>query len=172
MNVYNLSWPVFNEINLPSFNRYPIIKALLNACTIGISMLHSDFLAFRLECLYRVRHNSQKASMEEVLNDIFDPELKRIRIATTEIKLAVWLYEPEDDKPVYLYEPEDNKPVYLYESEEIAGDGIDFSVCVPPDLQPVYENDLADFLSRMRAEVEYYKLYSKNYNIKWVLIND
>ncbi len=142
----------------------------LQAILSPIVVLHNDFLSFRLSSLYKVKHNSQVVYLQAVLNDTFDPIFRRIRIANAVIKEPVWFYEPQDDKPVWFYEPQDDKPVYFLEESEFAGGGVDFTVLVPRDLQPVDNSQLSALLTKMKAQIDYYKLYSKNYEIKWVNI--
>lgn len=110
--------------------------------------------------------------MEAVLNDKFDSLFRRIRILNVEFKEAVYFYEPEENREVYFYEPEDEKPVYFYEADDLEGDGVDFVVCVPPSLKPFTEAAENALLTRMRGQIDYYKLYSKNYKIVWEQVND
>lgn len=168
-NVYNINWSRFvNDLLLISI-RKPFLKALLR-CLVGpIKQAHENFLAYRKEALYRVRHNSQIAYMEAVLNDSFDSVYNRIKIKNVQLKEAIYFYEPEENKEVYFYEPEDNEPVYFYEDDDLAGEGVDFVVMVPPDLHPLNPNDELALLTHIKAQIDYYKLYSKNYKIIWGL---
>ncbi|WP_281752499.1 hypothetical protein [Neptunitalea chrysea] len=152
--------------------RKPNNKAFLSVMLRPLELLHLDFLNFRANSIYRVKHNSQIVYMEAMLNDLFDPLERRIRIVNTEFKQPVYFYEPLENREVYHYEPEDNDPVHYYEPDDIVGDGVDFSVCVPPQLQPEGETAETAILTRMRGEIDYYKLYSKNYNILWVQVNN
>lgn len=131
-----------------------------------VQQLHETFKSFRIESLYKVRHNSQIAYLENVLNDTYDSQLRRIRIANAVFKTPVYFYEPEENREVFFYEPVDNQPVYFHNSDEFVGDGFDFYVFVPPDLEPLI------LLTQMKGLINYYKLYSKNYNIIWELIED
>ena len=171
MNIYNIDWGVLVEQYLPISLRKPICLIWVQSCLKHIEGLHSDFLAFRTKCLYRINHNSQICYMEAVLNDYFDNDLRRIRIVNVSFKEPIYFYEPEENKEVFFYEPEDNKPVYFREEDEFIGDGVDFVVMVPPELQPETETAELALLTQMRGQIEYYKLYSKNYQIKWEQAN-
>ena len=116
-------------------------------------------------------HNSQIPYMEGAMNDNFDNALRRIRIVNVTFKEPIYFYEPEENKEVFHYEPEDNLPVYYREENEFIGDGVDFIVMVPPDLRPLTEPAELSLLTQMKGQLEYYKLYSKNYQIKWELAN-
>ena len=128
---------------------------------------YNQILHFRAESLYKLNHNSQIIYLEKVLNDAFDAETRKIYINNAQINEPVWFYEIADNKPVFFYEIADNKPVYFREESELVGDGIDFTVFVPIQLKPLQTQQLDDFLNQMRALIDYYKLYSKNYQIQF-----
>lgn len=171
MRVYQLNWANLLK-NILSFDlRSLFVLGWLSALIEPLIQLHSYLLIYRDHCLYRVRHNSQIVYMEAVLNDKFDADLRRIRIVNSEFEAGLYFYEPEENKEVYFYETEDNNPVYFSEPDEFDGDGFDFIVCVPPDLQPDTEAEELALTTRMKGQIDYYKLYSKNYKISWVLID-
>lgn len=171
MNVYQIQWPVLIKRLLIIVLRKPTIEAFLKALTAHSTALHTEFKEFRLNCLYRINHNSQICYMEAVLNDYFDSNLRRIRIVNVTFKEPIYFYEPEENREVFHYEPEDNKSVYYRDDDEFTGDGVDFVVMVPPDLQPVTESAEIALKTRMSGQIDYYKLYSKNYKIVWELAN-
>jgi len=172
MNVYNINWDVFADNMLLTSFRKTVNRILVKALIKPVALLHSDFISFRKDSLYKVRHNSQIVYMEAMLNDNFDPILRRIRIVNTVFKVPVYFYEPQESREVWFYRPEDNRPVYFSEPNEFIGEGVDFSVCVPPTLQPIALSREIAFTTRMKAQIDYYKLYSKNYNILWVQVNN
>lgn len=171
MNIFLIDYHKLSVLLLPTDLRKLKIKALLKVYLSPVIRNYNEFLTFRDNSIYKLEHNSQIASLEDVLNDSFDNSLRRIRIANVEFKEPVYFYEPEDNKEVYHYEPEDNKPVYYYEAEDFAGDGVDFVVMVPPDLRPAQPTEENAFIIKMEGLINYYKLYSKNYKIVWVLAN-
>ncbi|QYS86300.1 hypothetical protein JJC03_15445 [Flavobacterium oreochromis] len=133
-----------------------------------IIWLHLEFLDFRKESLYKLDHNSQICNLQAVLNDIFDNTERRIIIRNAVLREPLWFYEPEENKPVLFYEESDNKPVYFREESEFIGDGADFLVLVPINLKPTNTQEENAFLIKMRAQLDYYKLFVKNYKILWV----
>jgi len=150
---------------LPTKERDILNVVWLRVLLAPLKRIYQEFLKFRITSNYKLTHNSQVASIEEVLNDLFDDNLKRIIIRNSEVKEPVWFYEPEDNKPVWFYEPEDNKPVYFYEESHLFGFTADFIVIVPLDLQPDDNIEKEQFELELRREINYYKLYSKNYTI-------
>lgn len=167
-NVYNINWRKFIIENLEvDLRRVKTVK-WLEVLFKPIIWLHIEFLAYRTQALYKVNHNSQICYLQAVLNDSFDNIQRRIIIRNAKIKEPLWFYEPEENKPVVFYESEDNKPVYFREEWELLGDGADFTVLVPIDLKPLTALEEVAFLIKMKAQLDYYKLFVKNYIILWV----
>jgi hypothetical protein len=167
-NVYNINWRKFIIENLEvDLRRVKTVK-WLEVLFKPIIWLHIEFLAFRTQALYKVNHNSQICYLQAVLNDSFDNIQRRIIIRNATLREPLWFYEPEENKPVVFYEPEDNKPVYFREESEFIGDGADFLVLVPIDLKPTNTQEENALLIKMKAQIDYYKLFVKNYIILWV----
>lgn len=167
-NVYNINWRKFIIENLEvDLRRVKTVK-WLEVLFKPIIWLHIEFLAFRTQALYKVNHNSQICYLQAVLNDSFDNIQRRIIIRNATLREPLWFYEPEENKPVVFYEPEDNKPVYFREESEFIGDGADFLVLVPIDLKPTNIQEENALLIKMKAQIDYYKLFVKNYIILWV----
>ena len=164
---FNIEFKILVELLMPTFLRKRNHVKWLRVLVKPIATLKNQFLDFRAESLYKLNHNSQIIYLEKVLNDAFDAETRKIYINNAQINEPVWFYEIADNKPVFFYEIADNKPVYFREESELVGDGIDFTVFVPIQLKPLQTQQLDDFLNQMRALIDYYKLYSKNYQIQF-----
>lgn len=165
--IFNIEYKVLTQMLVPTFKRKKGHVKWLRALITPIITLNRLFLAFRKDSLYKLSHNSQVVYLEKVLNDAFDTEHRRIYINNAIIREPVWFYEVDDNKPVLFYEIADNKPVYFREEAELSGDGIDFTVFVPSELQPNTASAFDNFINQMRALVDYYKLYSKHYQIQF-----
>ncbi|HTF18166.1 MAG TPA: hypothetical protein VK658_08850 [Chryseolinea sp.] len=128
----------------------------------GINYSQDRFNAFKDQALVELSYNGQTIYMEKMLNDRYDPSLRRIIIQHEQNNSAYWYVEGEGQAPVYLYtEPETGATQsFLYiEGENSTGlpDGIDFVVKAPVSLtsQEV----------RMKADVNKYKLAGKQFEI-------
>jgi hypothetical protein len=166
-SIFNIEYKTLVEMLTPTFFRQKRYIKWLRVLIKPLSTQKSVFLKFRTESLYKLSHNSQVIYLEKVLNDAFDNDLRRIYINNAIIIEPIWFYEIEDNKPVLFYEIADNKPVYFREGAELTGDSIDFTVFVPSELQPSTTTAFENFINQMRALVDYYKLYSKNYQIQF-----
>lgn len=143
---------------LPTFLRKSLLLAFVFVLITPIELLYIEFLKTRKQNILRLKTTAQKFSLQKRLNDYFDPVERRIEIVKAVLFDGLYLYtEAEDDqsrsKSQWLYV--NGNPLYLYTEAELNSD-IDFIVLVPQGIDEV----------RLRAEIEYYMLQSKNYTIK------
>lgn len=154
--IYNVNWfRLVREYLLPPL-RLRFIMAFINSCTAPINSAHKSFMIFRKDANYRVMHNSQICYLQKMLNDKFDNSLRRIKVQNVPPRIPLWVYYPEDDKPKYIYNEEDEKTLFLYNTGDYYNE-FDFEVTIPLVL--------LEFENQMKAQINYYKLYSKNYKI-------
>lgn len=143
---------------LPTFLRGNFFTAITAVLTSPVDVFYNQFLSERKRNILRIKSTAQKFSLQKRLNDEFDALDRRIRIEKAVLFDGVFLYtEGEDDpsrsKTQWLYV--DEKPIYLFTEAELNSD-IDFIVKVPPGINQL----------RLRAEIEYYMLQSKQYVIE------
>jgi len=154
-NNYKLiNWKEYFKNKLPSFLQKNILISWLSVLISPIIWLHNEFIKYKNQALYRASHNSQIASLQAVLNDNFDKSKRRIKILNVTYK-----------EPIYFYEPQENKPNYFYETEDLHAKGVDFLVIIPKGIFPENQSEKNSLIMQMKAQIDYYKLYSKNYNI-------
>lgn len=167
-NVYRFDVFSWGKSLLPGFYRKPKRLALIQVLLRPTKKLAQEFEEFRHLSTYKQNHNSQIPYLTGVMNDAFDHELRRIFITNAEVRTPLFFYEAADEKPVFFYETEHDKPVYFREESEFLGGGSDFTVWVPLELKPQDEAELTAFLTRMRAQIDYFKLYAKSYVIQFI----
>lgn len=133
--------------------RRPRFMAFVKTAVYNIKELYNLFTAYRSETLYNLSHNGQVFSLENVLNDRFDNDERRIYITDGLTRDRLYIYTRVEDKPVFL-------PKYLYTRGDYADTGVDFIVWVPNaiaiSLEEMYE---------LRAKVNYFKLDPKRYKV-------
>ncbi|AJA67308.1 hypothetical protein MYRA21_0064 [Myroides sp. A21] len=154
-NIYRFDFKRFIKLFIPIAYRNKTILELFGCFLFPIKQLHQRFVNYRKEVIQKMSYNSQVVYMQKMLNDYFDPFLRRIRIENNSI----------DDRVLFYTEPR-NKPVY-FGTQRFFSDrwqrNYDFLVIIPKD---VILNDKEK--TQMKNLIEYYKLYSKNYEIKYV----
>lgn len=163
MNVYNYNILRYAASLIPVPKRELITKAWIKVIVYPLLFLYSSFIAFRDLTLYKLKHNSQVCYLQAALNDSFDNALRRIRIGNVGFKQPVWFSEPQENKEVWF---SDTEPVWFSDTSDFINN-VDFVVLVPIALQPNNPVGVLAFETKMSGIINYYKLFSKNYQIVW-----
>lgn len=159
-NIYNISLPRLVLLLLPLPYRKQSWVSWLLALIAPFKELNVLFKIFRKDSSYKILHTPQVYSMENVLNDAFDPTLRRIYIVDGIYKAPVYFYEPDENKPVHFFEIE--PAVYFYEPGELEHLDVDFVVVLPLGM------NLTDSeMIRLKALIDYYRLPDKTYTIRY-----
>lgn len=154
-SIYNINWfRLVKMLVLPAVNK-PTLLAFINAALAPLRTNYDTFLSFKEDAEYRVKHNGQICYLQKMLNDKFDNSLRRIKVQNVKPKERLWFYYEQDDKPVFFYNEEDH-PVFFYNPEDYYNE-FDFEVLIP--------TVLADKINQISVQINYYKIYSKNYQI-------
>ena len=106
-------------------------------------------------------------SLQAVLNDSYDKNLRRIRVVDSFVQDPLWIYPENDNKPVYVYPENDNKPVYVYPDSIFDDIDVDFLVLIPVEYKPSNQESLNILEVQIKSLINYYKLASKRYKILW-----
>lgn len=158
MSIFDFNIKKYALLLTPPFKRSPVFIGFLSAFVRPLSELYQQFLKSREQNLIRMRFNYQVCSLEYRLNDAFDPLEKRIYISKAVLYEGVYLYtKAEDDaqhsKTKWLHDESD--PIYLRTKDELYSD-YDFTVNIPNTPINLYQ---------LRAEIDFYKLPTKRYQI-------
>lgn len=142
----------------PTFRRQPITLNFLWCLIFPLEYMYIEFLRKRKQNLIKMDFNYQTYSIQKRLNNAFDPIERRIIIVDSILYEGVYLYtEAEDDpqhsKTQWLYD--DSNPIYLRTEAELYSE-YDFIVKIP---------DTGINQLQLRAEIDFYKLITKRYQI-------
>lgn len=161
MGYFDIDYNVKAWQNLPVRLRQTVQYAWLKVLLRPVMFLAGLFKANREANIYDLKHNGQVCFMEAVLNDTFDPALRRIFIDDPAYIDPLYLFPPMSLRPVYLGLASEAgttiypDPQWLYLRTELySGGGVQFIIHVPAGL--------AVDLPRMRALTDKYRLVSKN----------
>lgn len=115
MYYWNINQWVENEV--PVEIRKPAMVKWLQALLKPLKDLHNVYETFRTTTLKKMRCNGQVIVLENLLNDLYDPTMRRFEIDTIYDELL----------PVYIYQNSEssasnNQRVYLYSSQAYAND--------------------------------------------------
>lgn len=160
MGKYDIEYSKWGLLFLPTFWRRPLLTAILGAMMAPFTYLHALFIQFRHESLYRLSHNGQVCYLRVVINDAFDPALRRITVSDiTEKALGTTLYMRIEGKGVLLPRRESGQATRFYRRGFNGANQYDFEVRAPR----LSEKDNA----RLRAMINTYKLVSKRFAITY-----
>lgn len=155
---YIINWSKVIRENIPLFFHLSFRLNWINALIKPFKIIYSEFVITRAEYLYKVGYKHQKNYLERILNDRFDPSLRRIYLADNTTTNTFYLYKNIESKPpLYMYKNSEGKPpLYMRKNSEYSTSS-GFVVFVPSDL--VYEE------AWLRATVNYYRFAGINYSI-------
>jgi hypothetical protein len=139
---------------LPTFKRGKVTFSWLRSLCTPVSLLYTAFLIKRDLDLYNLQHDSRVFSLRAMLNDRFDLNQRRITISDGFSYDRIYIFQPEENKPVYL------NTIPLYNEGDYGDSGVDFIVSVPEAIVL----SVQDLIS-MDAQIRYYKLASKRFLI-------
>lgn len=125
-----------------------------------LNTVYGYFMAHREATIRKMRFNSQTIVLENLLNDLFDPTLRRIII----------INRGDTNQPVYIYQSAENKPLYIYqESELVADPSLNTFVGTDAEYGTIYHfivqaavgSLTSEEIVRLKATVNYYRFSGK-----------
>lgn len=161
--IYDVNVRRLALLTLPTWLRRPLVGALIYSGVAPVGRLLGCLRAFRADTSYRLAHNGQVCRLRGVLNDLFDPDKRRIVIEdggdTTATASMVWRRETER----WIMVPQrDGRAAVVNRSGYGGISGFDFWVVVPLELRG------EQMETRLRAVVNMYKLASKRYAVNYM----
>ena len=155
-NVFYLNWNRLTTFFIPKVLRKTLILTFINSAVLPLKANHIAFLSFKKNTEYILKHNGQVVYLQKMLNDKFDKNERRIKVDNVKPIIPLRLYYVEDAKPLFSYHIEEGKPKHFFRSGYYYNE-FDFIVSIP--------NDLIESVLQMQVQINYYKLFSKNYKI-------
>ena len=165
--VYIIDFDKLAEWSVATFLRATKHLGWLKSLLKPAKELYNDFVVAKNDGVYKVSHYGSITLLEKVLNDHFDNSLRRIYIKNAELADALRFYPLADAKEVGFY-PDGQTQNGFNSAFSTDTTLIDFTVHIPDALQPGTELALNKYLIRVRSRVDFYKLYDKKYDIKWI----
>lgn len=159
------TWNIRNwltQYNSPLLRDASVI-ALMYSYIKPVSVLFDDFTAKRADIDRKLKHNSQQLSFAAVLNDLFDPTIRRITVATNDdVTVSVYIYNDSEEielaQETVIYNDTElgDGPVIYNDNEN--SNVADIIIHVPSAV-------IATQLTRIVAEVNRYRLAGKTFLI-------
>ncbi|HIT81833.1 MAG TPA: hypothetical protein IAD09_06305 [Candidatus Caccoplasma merdavium] len=160
MGKYDVNFRRLALLLLPTFWRRPLFGAFAFALVTPVSHLHVRFMQYRQRTGYRLRHNGQVCYLRAVLNDEFDPELRRITISDSDkTDFGTVVYRRVARRPLKLPLRADSAGVKIYRRGFTGAGAVDFIVGIPAALRGNIDE------SRLSGVVDTYRLASMRYAV-------
>lgn len=119
--MYSINWHRSITELLQHDARKPIWQAWLYALLKPLVKLADEFTSFRDQILEENRWNGTTASLSKMLNDKYDPILRRIKLQNV-IKKPLLFHRSGNEQPDGYYQEGDSNAVYHYRSANEAYD--------------------------------------------------
>lgn len=163
MSKYEVNFKRLALLMLPTFWRKPILGAITYAMVSPLCYLHTRFILFRRESIYRLTHNGQVCYLRAVLNDTFDPIERRITVTEDADSMGIlMLRNREEDKAILLPARETGRAIIVNRRGFDGINGFDFWINIPLVLLETVD------VTRLKAIVGTYKLASKRFSINYI----
>lgn len=158
MSKFDVNFNRLALLLLPTFWRKPILSNIACSIIAPFNYLHTHFYQFREDFNYRLGHNGQVCYLRAILNDLFDPEERRITITDNEVASNVFVLHHRKERIQLL--PDRSKGMFLINRKGFGGiNGYDFYINIPAEISEVTD------LSRLKTIINTYKLASKRFLI-------
>lgn len=158
MTRYDISYQRLALALIPLTLRRSTLMGFVYVLLSPVIYCASLFERFRNDTTYRITHNGQVCYLTALINDRFDPTLRRITITDTEPFRGNILYLRKEND--FLMTPRRTGVAVTLNRRAFSGsDSVDFAVVVPAALQGSFS------AAQMQALINTYKLASKRYII-------
>lgn len=119
---YNVDWEALVKANTPYHKREFYRLKWLNFLVVEIKKLHTKFLTYKDESIYKISHNGMKISVEKVLNDQFDPINQLIYIGLAVDEDQIFLFQKPELQQNYIYSKYNAATAYVVGQFAVYGD--------------------------------------------------
>lgn len=162
-NLYDVNFKRLALLLLPTFRRRPLTAAVAYAAVSPLQYLHTQFILWKQNTDYRLRHNGQVCYLRGLLNDLFDPIDRRITITDNAENVGyIILHHRDTDQSVRFPARGSDRAVILNRRGYGGVNGYDFWVNLPVALYGKID------LAQVTGVVNTYKLASKRFSIHFI----
>lgn len=160
--IYDVNVKLLALMLLPLSWRRPLLGGLAYALVGPVGVLVGDLRRFRAECGVGLEHNGQVCRLRKVLNDLFDPENRRIRVLDADgMESDCWrIWERTECRGVVVGRRNEGSVVRLPRRGFVGTSWYDFIVELPMALMETVDK------GRLGAVVDRFRLASR----RWVLL--
>jgi hypothetical protein len=163
MSRYIIDFASLAKLLLPPFLRQAKMLSWLRALVKPIQSLNIRFNALMSRIRYRMRFNGQVMYLKHILNDFYDPVLRRIYLGDGNVLgLPEYIYNRVELRPKYLRNRSEGIAVPYLRNRMEYDMAVDFIVWVPNALLSA-DPELA---RKIRALVNHYRLSGRRFRVQ------
>lgn len=166
-NIYNVDYTRFVQQLLPIVMRTPKLLDYITALVAPIVSLYNQFYVFKNKAIYKTEHNASVTLLQKMLNDGYDAVERRIFINNAEITATQHYYDEGQGDPLIFYDEGKGDPQWFFNLEVFNVYQSDFTVFLPEAIRPANSANEGRLLTRIKADLDYYKIYGTKYTIVW-----
>ncbi|MDB0602648.1 hypothetical protein PL373_16220 [Tenacibaculum maritimum] len=149
---YSIDFNKLAVLLLPNERRKPKIISFLKALIRPVVDLHYDFLQRQKMDEFILNHNGQVCYLRKALNDLFDKDLRRIRIGDGNQFNRNYIYTRAEQKPKFLGK------IFLKDKSDYKDTGVNFIVYMPKAILESRKIELDSWINKLKKGVKKYKL--------------
>lgn len=158
-NIYTVAWSRLCQWLLPGALRTLELTTMLAAMVEPVKTLTASLLSFRQSKIDFLQVSPQVFSLENVLNNRFDADLRRIRIGDGTREAPNYVATALENQPLFVGKGSEPPPVFVGLEAESLNSSYDFIVILPTGL--IYDP------AEMGGLLNAFKLASKRYLISY-----
>lgn len=159
MRDYNVEYDRLARLLLPVTLRRKRLMAFVGVMTSEVQRISGWFRRYRDDTDYRLSHNGQVCYLRAVLNDKFDPVLRRVTIEDIGILPETIIHRRTTGLfLLFKHRPED---IILHRRGFGGYESYDFLIVIPAQLRGVINE------TQLRAVTDTYKLAGKRYTLSY-----
>lgn len=163
MNRYLIQFATLAKNLLPPFLRKSRMLDWLRALVRPIQSLNQRFMDFMNRIRYRMRFNGQVIYLQRILNDFYDPVLRRIYIGNgNPLGLPNFVYNRIEGRRIFTRNRSEMLPTPFLRNRAEYSNAVDFVVWVPISILTADPENAR----RIRALVNQYRLAGRRFRVQ------
>ena len=158
---YKIDFQNFVINSLPWFYRFEWLKDFLFSMISPVQDINDDFYSVMVDVNDYLSYTSHHLAMEELLNDKYDIDLRRIYITENNITgqvIDIYQQGETDPTPTSIYKQGEVNPapISMYKQSEFPLSDTDFTINIP--ISVTYDSDILDRLIKSYIDTKTYNI--------------
>lgn len=158
---YKIDFQNYVVNSLAHFYRFDWLQDYLFSLIDPVQDINDEFYSTMVDVNDYLSYTSQHLAMEELLNDKYDIELRRIFITENNVTgqtIDIYKQSETDPSPTSIYKQTEINPapIAMYKQSEFPISNFDFSINIPVSI--TYDSDILDRLIKSYIDTRTYNI--------------